>query len=56
MERGQLIAGPFCGETLGAFGPDFIEVKTTGTGDPLQVAHAAGRHVRLDRGGELTMK
>ena len=36
VEMGQLIAGPFCGKTLGDFGADVIKIEATGTGDPLR--------------------
>lgn len=36
IEMGQLIAGPFCGKTLGDFGADVIKIEATGGGDPLR--------------------
>src|ERR1700730_2410010 len=36
IEWGQLIAGPFCGKTLGDFGADVIKVEPPGLGDPLR--------------------
>jgi formyl-CoA transferase len=36
IELGQLIAGPFCGKTLGDFGADVIKVEPPGVGDPLR--------------------
>jgi formyl-CoA transferase len=36
LELGQLIAGPFCGKTLGDFGADVIKVEPPGLGDPLR--------------------
>jgi formyl-CoA transferase len=36
LELGQLIAGPFCGKTLGDFGADVIKVEPPGKGDPLR--------------------
>jgi len=36
VEMGQLIAGPFCGKTLGDFGAEVIKIEATGTGDPLR--------------------
>ncbi len=36
IEMGQLIAGPFCGKTLGDFGADVVKIEATGTGDPLR--------------------
>ncbi len=36
VEMGQLIAGPFCGKTLGDFGAEIIKIEATGTGDPLR--------------------
>ncbi|WP_264294049.1 CaiB/BaiF CoA transferase family protein [Diaphorobacter aerolatus] len=33
---GQLIAGPFCGKTLGDFGAQVIKIEATGAGDPLR--------------------
>ncbi|OZA57584.1 MAG: formyl-CoA transferase [Acidovorax sp. 17-64-282] len=33
---GQLIAGPFCGKTLGEFGADVIKIEAPETGDPLR--------------------
>ncbi|WP_367065327.1 CoA transferase [Oryzisolibacter sp. LB2S] len=36
IEMGQLIAGPFCGKTLGEFGADVVKIEATGTGDPLR--------------------
>lgn len=33
---GQLIAGPFCGKTLGEFGGDVIKIESPGEGDPLR--------------------
>ena len=36
VEMGQLIAGPFCGKTLGEFGAEVIKIEATGTGDPLR--------------------
>lgn len=36
VEMGQLIAGPFCGKTLGEFGADVIKIEPPGAGDPLR--------------------
>ena len=36
IEMGQLIAGPFCGKTLGEFGADVIKIEAPGRGDPLR--------------------
>ena len=36
VEMGQLIAGPFCGKTLGEFGADVIKIEAPGGGDPLR--------------------
>ncbi|MBS0610734.1 MAG: CoA transferase, partial [Proteobacteria bacterium] len=36
IEMGQLIAGPFCGKTLGEFGADVVKIEATGSGDPLR--------------------
>jgi len=36
VEMGQLIAGPFCGKTLGDFGAEVIKIEATGAGDPLR--------------------
>lgn len=36
IEMGQLIAGPFCGKTLGEFGAEVIKIEATGAGDPLR--------------------
>ncbi|GAB1386693.1 CoA transferase [Melaminivora sp.] len=36
IEMGQLIAGPFCGKTLGDFGAEVIKIEATGEGDPLR--------------------
>ncbi|QNP48434.1 CoA transferase [Diaphorobacter aerolatus] len=36
VEMGQLIAGPFCGKTLGDFGAQVIKIEATGAGDPLR--------------------
>ena len=36
VEMGQLIAGPFCGKTLGDFGAEIIKIEATVTGDPLR--------------------
>lgn len=36
IEMGQLIAGPFCGKTLGEFGADVIKIEAPETGDPLR--------------------
>ena len=33
---GQLIAGPFCGKTLGEFGADVVKIEAPGAGDPLR--------------------
>ena len=33
---GQLIAGPFCGKTLGEFGAEVIKIEAPGAGDPLR--------------------
>jgi formyl-CoA transferase len=44
VEMGQLIAGPFCGKTLGEFGADVVKIEPPGGGDPL-------RNWRLIRNG-----
>ncbi len=36
LELGQLIAGPFCGKTLGDFGAEVIKIEAPGRGDPLR--------------------
>jgi formyl-CoA transferase len=36
LELGTLIAGPFCGKTLGDFGAEVIKVEPPGEGDPLR--------------------
>ena len=36
VEMGQLIAGPFCGKTLGDFGADVVKIEAVGEGDPLR--------------------
>lgn len=36
VEMGQLIAGPFCGKTLGEFGADVIKIEAPNSGDPLR--------------------
>ncbi len=36
IEMGQLIAGPFCGKTLGELGADVIKIEAPGSGDPLR--------------------
>ena len=36
IEMGQLIAGPFCGKTLGEFGAEVIKIEAPGVGDPLR--------------------
>ncbi|MES2184353.1 MAG: CaiB/BaiF CoA-transferase family protein [Pseudomonadota bacterium] len=36
VEMGQLIAGPFCGKTLGEFGADVVKIEAPLTGDPLR--------------------
>jgi formyl-CoA transferase len=36
LELGTLIAGPFCGKTLGDFGAEVIKVEPPGDGDPLR--------------------
>ncbi|WP_353236367.1 CaiB/BaiF CoA-transferase family protein [Diaphorobacter ruginosibacter] len=36
VEMGQLIAGPFCGKTLGDFGAEVVKIEATGAGDPLR--------------------
>lgn len=36
IEMGQLIAGPFCGKTLGEFGAEVIKIEAPGSGDPLR--------------------
>ncbi len=36
VEMGQLIAGPFCGKTLGDFGAEVVKIEATGEGDPLR--------------------
>ncbi|MFV0680450.1 CaiB/BaiF CoA transferase family protein [Ottowia sp.] len=36
IEMGQLIAGPFCGKTLGEFGADVVKIEPPGAGDPLR--------------------
>jgi formyl-CoA transferase len=36
VEMGQLIAGPFCGKTLGEFGADVVKIEAPSSGDPLR--------------------
>ena len=36
VEMGQLIAGPFCGKTLGEFGAEVVKIEAPGAGDPLR--------------------
>jgi formyl-CoA transferase len=36
LELGTLVAGPFCGKTLGDFGAEVIKVEPPGDGDPLR--------------------
>ena len=36
IEMGQLIAGPFCGKTLGECGAEVIKIEAPGVGDPLR--------------------
>ena len=36
VEMGQLIAGPFCGKTLGEFGAEVVKIEAPATGDPLR--------------------
>lgn len=36
VEMGQLIAGPFCGKTLGEFGAEVIKIEPPDGGDPLR--------------------
>ena len=36
IEMGQLIAGPFCGKTLGEFGAEVVKIEAPGSGDPLR--------------------
>jgi len=36
VEMGQLIAGPFCGKTLGEFGADVVKIEPPAAGDPLR--------------------
>ncbi|MDM0019441.1 CaiB/BaiF CoA transferase family protein [Variovorax saccharolyticus] len=36
VEMGQLIAGPFCGKTLGEFGADVVKIEAPVSGDPLR--------------------
>jgi len=36
IEMGQLIAGPFCGKTLGEFGAEVIKIEAVDGGDPLR--------------------
>jgi formyl-CoA transferase len=36
VEMGQLIAGPFCGKTLGEFGADVVKIEAPAGGDPLR--------------------
>ncbi|NND93001.1 MAG: CoA transferase [Granulosicoccus sp.] len=36
LEMGQLIAGPFAGQILAAFGAEVVKIETPGKGDPLR--------------------
>ena len=36
VEMGQLIAGPFCGKTLGDFGAEVVKIEPPDGGDPLR--------------------
>ena len=36
VEMGQLIAGPFCGKTLGELGAEVVKIEPPGVGDPLR--------------------
>src|ERR1700761_7509065 len=36
IEFGQLVAGPFCGQLLGAFGAEVIKVEDAVRGDPMR--------------------
>ncbi len=36
VEMGQLIAGPFCGKTLGDFGAEVVKIESPDGGDPLR--------------------
>src|SRR5580698_10197946 len=36
IERGQLIAGPFCGQLLGDLGADVVKIEAPGQGDPMR--------------------
>ena len=51
IEMGQLIAGPFCGKTLGEFGADVVKIEAVGTGDGAVLHHgdeqAQGERIEL---------
>jgi formyl-CoA transferase len=47
LELGTLIAGPFCGKTLGDFGAEVVKVEPPGEGDPLRRWRAMRNGVSL---------
>jgi len=44
LEMGQLIAGPFAGQLLAAFGADVVKIEPPGRGDPLRRWRALDEH------------